>query len=329
MAVTSTESAESIARELTAFVERDVVRLGGKTEALEPSQRVKFDWPPHPVSYSYHVLASDWKQGAALEIDGESFPVEIAATPYGVFGRCNDLWLESRGQSADEMLANLRLSAEPLFLRQRTINACLEREGRFADHVRDLQPLDLLKLLYCSDRDISNDARIEIETHASSHVFAPALTAILRDQRHPYRRSAQWCVLDLFEDLPSFCSSPEQEEDAVRAMKELIWSAQDDFGRIIYKAGVVLGGHIPHKHGGPVLLECLAAPSRIGRRSAIHGLFHVVEWLPAMRDQVVAGLEQVADSDPDPQLREYAEFMARDIENNEYEHVPEPVFAGE
>ncbi len=320
---------EELVTELQDFVDREVDRNGGDTAARRPSHRLKFEWPPHPISYSYHVLASDWKQGTTFESDGETFAVEVATTPYGTFGRCNDLWLEARGETLEDMLANLRELAKPLFSRQKLIATSLERTGRFSGHIRDLSPLDLLKLLYCSDRDVANDARIEIETHASSHFFTPSLISILKDRRHPNRRSAQWCVLDLFEDLPSFCASAEEEAFALAAMKDLIWSAEDDYARTIYKAGVVLGGHIPDKQGGPILLECLNAPSREGRRSAIHGLFHVVEWMPGMRDSVVGALERLADREVDHQLREYAELMARDIANNEYEHIPEPIFEGE
>jgi hypothetical protein len=227
------------------------------------------------------------------------------------------------------MLEEMERAAEPLFQRQFLINRCLGREGRFADHIRDLEPADLLKLLYCEDRDIASDARTEIETHALGHQFTPALTYILRDTRHPNRRSAQWSVLDLFEDLPSFAKSEREELDAVQAMRDLIWNAEDDYARTIYKAGVVLGGHLPHKHGGPTLLECLNAPSKIGRRSAIHGLFHVVEWLPSMRDEVVAALQELADREQVQELREFARLMSRDIAHGDYDHVPEPVFPEE
>ena len=134
---------------------------------------------------------------------------------------------------------------------------------------------------------------------------------------------------DLFEDLPSYCVSEADEVQAVVAMKDLIWSAEDDYARTIYKAGVVLGGHIPYVYGGPTLLECLAAPSRIGRRSAIHGLFHVVEWIPEMRDRVVLALRSVAASDPEPALREFADLMASDIAEGANDHIQEPLFPGE
>jgi hypothetical protein len=321
--------AASLVAGLSAYVARQVERNGGSTSVRKPAHRIKFHWPPHPVSYSFHVLASDWTGSARLEAHGVSFPVEVAQTPYGVFGRCNDIWLEARGVSLSDMLDDMQRSAEPLFQRQLLINRTLEREGLFTGHLRDLGPEELLKLLYCEDRDVSNDARVEIETHTQVHQFTPALIFILRDDRHPNRRSAQWCVLDLFEDLPSFCRTQAEQVDAVQAMRDLIWSAQDDYARTIYKAGVVLGGHVPNKLGGPTLLECLNAPSRVGRRSAIHGLFHVVEWMPSMRDEVVKALVQRAESETDSQLKEFAELMARDIANGDYDHIPEPVFPEE
>ena len=77
------------------------------------------------------------------------------------------------------------------------------------------------------------------------------------------------------------------------------------------------------------MVECLKAPSKIGRRSAIHGLFHVVEWLPDMRDEVLQRLREVAATDSEPLLREYAGGIADDIEEDRMEHVQEPVFPGE
>jgi hypothetical protein len=112
-------------------------------------------------------------------------------------------------------------------------------------------------------------------------------------------------------------------------MRDLIWDAEDDYARTIYKAGVVLGGHIPHAFGGPTLLECLHAPSKIGRRSAIHGLFHVVEWIPEMREQVVQALNTLSIQDPEPALREFAALLAQDIANGTYDHIEEPIFEDE
>jgi hypothetical protein len=227
------------------------------------------------------------------------------------------------------MLQRLRETSEPLFQRQLAISRALELPGRFTGHIRDLAPLDLLKLLYCDDRDVANEARTDIETHASDRIFFPALLAVLSDRRHPNRRSAQWCVLDLFEGLPSFCDTPDDEMAAVQAMKGLIWDAEDDYARTVYKAGVVLGGHIPYVHGGPTLIECLQAPSRIGRRSAIHGLYHVVEWVPEMQGEVVASLRRTAADDPDPTLRAYAMAMANDIERADGDHAADPLFPDE
>lgn len=325
----TTDSEQALVTELLAAIERAVAANGGSTQARKPAHRVPFHWPPHPVSYSYHVLASDWSGKASFEAYDESFEVTVARTPYGVFGRCEGIWHEDRGDTEEEMLQNLRASSEPLFQRQLAIGRALERSGRFKGHIRDLDAIDQLKVLYCEDRDAANEARVEIERKASDHVYMPGLLTILNDRRHPNRASAQWCVLDLFEALPTFVKDPDDERQAVEAMKALIWDAEDDYARSVYKAGVVLGGHIPYTFGGPILLECLRAPSRIGRRSAIHGLFHVVEWVPAMLDQVLEALGEVAKTDPEPALRAYAAAMAEDIAHGNTDHVTEPIFPEE
>ncbi len=323
------QNAQQVVDELRAYVLRAVEQNGGSTEARKPAHRVKFHWPPHPISYSFHVLATDWTGAASFEAYGETFRVRVARTPHGVFGRCDTLWHEDRGESEEEMLRNLRQNSEPLFKRQLSTNAALEQPGRFTGHIRNLSPLEHLKLLYCEDRDVANEAKTEIETHASTCAHLPGLVAILDDRSHPNRRSAQWCVLDLFEALPSFCQGEADEREAVRAMRDLIWDAEDDYARTIYKAGVVLGGHIPDYHGGPILLECLKAPSKIGRRSAIHGLFHVVEWMPDMRTRVVQELRAAAAAEQEPLLRRFADDMANDIESADTDHVPEPAFEEE
>lgn len=323
------DRARELVEAVDAFIAREVARNGGSTEARKPSHRVKFHWPPHPVSYSYHVLASDWKGRASFDAHGETFPLEVATTPFGVFGRCETIWLEARGDTIDGMIADMKRAAAPFFQRQFAIGRSLESPSRFTGHISELSPSDLLKLLYCEDRDVANDAMIAIETHEDERIFAPALIFTLKDRRHPNRRSAQWCALDLFEDLPSFCPEESDQRAAAAAMRDLLWDAPDDFARTVYKAGVVLGGHVPQRVGEPVLLECLAAPSRIGRRSAIHGLFHVVEWTPSTRQRIVAALREAAGREPDAQLEEFARLMARDIEKDAYDHIPEPIFPEE
>ncbi len=320
---------EILATELEKATEESIKRLGGNTVARRPSHRQFFHWPPHPISYSFHVLATDWTGHETFIAHNEIFRVRVAQTPHGIFGRCEEIWHEDRGDSFEEMLQNLAKSSEPLFHRQLQTNQTLGREGRFTGHIRDLPAIDLLQLLYCENRDVANEAKVQIETHASSDIFLPALLTILRDRRHPHRRSAQWCVLDLFEDLVSFAATETEQHAATLAIKDLIWDAEDDYARTIYKAGVVLGGHMPDVFGAPILLECIHAPSRFGRRSAIHGLFHVVEWAPRWREEVVGALLAEAAKEKIPQLKEFALGMARDIAEGEIEHVPEPVFAEE
>ncbi len=324
MPTATPEAAHALANDLVRSVDAAVARLG-TTDVREPGHRVKFHWPPHPVSHEYHVPASAWTGKAEMAAYGETFEVRVAQTEHGVFGRCEELWHEARGTNLDAMLRKLRVDAEPLFKRQFAIAHALGGERRFKGHLRDLLPLDLLRLLYCEDRDVAADAAVEIETHASAGIFFPALLTILRDRRHPMRRSAQWCVLDLFEDLPSFARTTEEQAQAVEAMREMLWDAEDDVCRTIYKAGVVLGGHVSGKMGGPALLSTLNAPSRIGRRAAMHGLYHVVEWSPEMRDIVVWALSGAAKDDPERVLRRYADNMARDISRGA-DHVPDPVF---
>lgn len=318
-----------LVEELHRFIEWAIKKNGGSTKANKPGHRTPFHWPPHPVSYSFHVLASDWTGKAQFKAHGEIFEVEVARTPYGVFGRSPALWHDARGDTLEQMLDSLRAAAEPLLKRQLMINELLGRKGRFEGNLGDLPASDLVKLLYCKDRDVANDARILIETQASTHLYGPALVEILRDTRHPDRRSAQWCVLDLFEDIPSFFPARIDWAPALQAIRDLIWNAEDDYARTVYKAGVVLGGHMPEENDGRLLLECLHSPSKIGRRSAIHGLFHVVEWNPETRDKVLDALCEVAESDPDPLLRLYADAMAEDIRADNSDHVAEPVFADE
>ena len=314
---------------LNEWVARVVAANGGDVRAVKPGDRVKFRWPPHAVSYSFHVGPTDWRHETCFDAYGETYPVSVARTAHGVFGRCADLWLEARGESDEEMLANLREAAEPLFLRQLAIAGTLELPGRFLGRIRDLDPVGQIKLLFSGDRDVAYEAKTAVETRASRYPFMPLLLFVLRDRCHPNRRSAQWCVLDLFEDLPSFCQSHADELAAIAAIKELIWDAEDDFARTIYKAGVVLGGHLPYDFGGPVLLECLHAPSKIGRRSAVHGLFHVVEWVPEMRDRVASALRKQAEDDSEPLLQAFAQQMSIDIASGNLEHVIEPVFPDE
>jgi len=308
-----------------------IARVASKSgsRAINPPHRVKFHWPPHPVSYEYHVLASDWTGRTTFEAHGETFDVEVARTHFGVFGRCPSLWHEARAESEPEMLKELKMAAEPLFKRQFAIAKALEHESRYSGEIRQLAPLDILKLFYCEDRDVANAAHEFVEVSHYRTCYFPALCAILEDRKHPWRRSAQWCVLDLFEDLPAYIDSDQDNDRAVSVMKGLLWDAQDDYARSIYKAGVVLGGHLPHRRGGQSLLDCLSAPSLVGRRAAIHGLFHVCEWVPEMEPRVVQALREHAKRETDPQLSIFAFAMAEDIVKGGLDHTPEPVFAFE
>ncbi|HRI43645.1 MAG TPA: hypothetical protein PLL78_01405 [Fimbriimonadaceae bacterium] len=315
--------------ELERFIDAAVAANGGRTEAERPAHRIPFHWPPHPVAPAYHVLESDWTGQAEVVIDDTRYSVRTARTPYGVFGRCESLWVDARADSQHEMLRELTRRAEPLIARQRIIGSTLGINGRYERSIGDLEPIGVMKLLYCPDRDVANEARLEIETRASSGLFGPALVAILQDRRHPHRRIAQWCVLDLLEDIGSFFPDAKSQTEAIAAIRDLIWSAEDDYARTVYKAGVVLGGHVSTEPAAEALIECFEAPSRIGRRSAIHASFHLAEWLPERRSQILTALSKRAESDPEPLLKDFAAGIARDIEGGEVDHVMEPVFENE
>jgi hypothetical protein len=322
-------AALELADELKRYIARSVQAHGGCTAAVNPGDRIPFSWPPHPESYYFHVAASEWRDCEPCEISGEQFAMQIADTSAGLFGRLPQLWYEARAIDRDQLCTKLIEGVQPLLERQRLIGQVLERPGRFAGRISELSPLELLKLLYSPDRDVTNDARREIETRASVGLYFPALIAVLADSTHPYRRSAQWAALDLFEDLGSFARNEQDWKIAVDHIRELIWNAQDDYARAIYKAGVVLGGHMPYWHGARALVDCLKAPSRIGRRSAIHGMYHLAEWAPEHRERILDHLAGVVSHDPEPVLRQYAAVMSQDIIRADTVHAEDVEFPHE
>ncbi|MCW5938569.1 MAG: hypothetical protein KF884_06530 [Fimbriimonadaceae bacterium] len=322
-------TSQGLADSLVAFQNQCLAEAGGDPSPTKPSHRVPFHWPPHPVSSDFHVLGSDWTGSARLIAYGEEFEVQTARTPAGVFARLVGVWNESRGTTEEEAVQGLLEGAEPYFRRQFEIAKTLGIPGRYRESVRSLDALGLLKLLYCSDRDVAHEASVEIEKQASTGLFGPALVTILRDQYHPNRRSAQWCVLDLFEDLPSLISSEEGRAEAVRAVRDLMANATDDYARTVYKAGVVLGGHVCTPEAADALIDCVSSPSRYGRRAAIHAVFHLVEWMPETRERVLAALELAATEDDEPLLRSFAASQHADIESGAHDHMTEPVFPDE
>lgn len=320
-------TAETVRDEIIRYIEAECKRYGS-TEAVRPGHRVPFEWPPAPVSFDYHVSGTQFQTPVTIQIDGEDFDAQIAETPHGVFGRIEHLWNEARGDSVDAVLEKLKSEAWPLLFRQRQISILLGQKNRFLGSIDALGPGDLLKLLFAPDRDIAHEAMMAIDRSASSHLYGPALIAILNDKTHPYRRSAQWYVLDLFEDLPSYCSG-QLESDAIQAMRALIWDAKDDFARTTYKAGVVLGGHVCTDEAATALLDCFHSPSKIGRRAAYHASFHLAEWCPERREMIAEKLRIAINEEIEPILKEYCTSMARDVANADPDHVADPIFPEE
>ena len=83
------------------------------------------------------------------------------------------------------------------------------------------------------------------------------------------------------------------------------------------------------REGAGELLQPLLVQAGLPEERAIHGLFHVVEWLPELKEAVLLALKEVAAEDPEPILRDFAGSMANDIEAGGIDHHPEPVFPEE
>lgn len=319
---------EDILARLEAFIQAGAKNHVGPNP-VKPGHRVVFHWPPHAVSHDYHVDAASFHEKHEVQYRGETLHCTLARTPFGIFGRVEDRWNEARGESVDDVLRELTKGVAPWFDRMDAITQTLDRETRYHGHLDDLPPQDLIVLLYCPDRDVAHHAMVEIEKHASTGLFTPALLRILRDDRHPHRRSAQWCALDMLEDISAFCPAPDDQLPIIDAVKDLIITAQEDYARTVFKAGVVLGGHISTDPAADALLACLDAPHRVGRRSAVHACFHLAEWLPSRAPELVRKLRTRAQIEPDPQLRDFAAWIADDIESGAEEHVTEPTFPDE
>lgn len=333
MSAVYTNEAIGLLERFEAFLADETRRSGGPCPAVRPPHRVPFEWPKHSIAAKYHIPQSAWTGRATLYVDGEGCLVECATTEYGVFGRCERYWVEGRGATVEALLANLKEECAPLWARQRAVGAALGREGRVEQPVANMSSLDLLRLLYCEDRDVANEAAIAMEESVSSGRWGPSLLAVMRDQAHPLRRQAQWCVLDLMEDLIGIFRTSKAQSDALEVLRGFLWTCEDDYARTCYKCGDVLGDHVADDRAADLLLDVLAnAPSRFGRRSAIHGLIHVTEWLPERKGEVLKRLLEAGAQDPDALLRDYCRVAIEDIESGApslHPHGPEPVFEGE
>ncbi|MFN8138813.1 MAG: hypothetical protein U0R49_03330 [Fimbriimonadales bacterium] len=323
------ETREQIVEELNRFISAEEERNGGPSAAIKPGPRLPFVWPRHSVSAQYNVKFSQFTRTIRLEMHGEAFEVAVADTAFGVFGRCDSLKAEAKGSSESQMLKNLKTELEPYFERQFAISRVLNRSRRFEKSLQELPATDLIKLLYCPDRDVASCAMTVIDSTVRSGIYAPALMRVLRDESHPNRRIAQWCALDILEDLHNVCLTDEERLEMLASIEYFMMNSPDDYARAVYKAGDVLGDHVATDDAKRVLLNVLSmGPNAVGRRSAIHGLIHLCEWIPSAVEEAKAALARAAQSDPEPLLREYASATIEDIESGE-PHGPEPSLPSE
>lgn len=322
------ESSATVLESLERFLSEEQDHRGGPADAVAPGHRRVFVWPRHSVVAQYKIKPSQFTKKKRFEIHGEAFQVEIAETPFGFFAKCEELWAEAKGDSEEQMFVNLVQEVEPLFQRQFAISRVLGLQKRYDAPIADLKPSQLILLLYCEDRDVAHKAMYEIDAHASNGLYGAALVRVIEDESHPLRRQAQWCALDIFEDLPNVLGDI-PEGKAIEAIRDLMMRATDDYTRAIYKAGDVLGDHVANDAATKVLVDVmLNGPQPFGRRSAIHGSIHLCEWLPEAKPRVLEALQQVAHNDSEPLLRSYAVATIQDIVSG-VPHGPEPSLPGD
>ncbi|GIV01564.1 MAG: hypothetical protein KatS3mg015_0394 [Fimbriimonadales bacterium] len=320
---------EEILQSLEQFLAEEERRNRGPQPALNPGHRRQFLWPKPSIAAQYNVKPEQFTREVRLEIHGEAFPVLVAETPFGVFGKCEPLWAEAKGSDEEAMIANLKKELEPLFERQFAISRTLGLPRRYDGAISDLEPPQLVRLLFCTDRDVAHQAMYQIESRARTVPYGPALIRVIEDRSHPYRRTAQWCALDVFEDLLNIFPERSDQQRAVDAICEFMMTAEDDYARAVFKAGDVLGDHVATEMAGEGLLRVLEeGESPFGRRSAVHGLIHLCEWLPEFRPRALAALERVSEKDPEPILRDYAAATMEDIRTG-VPHGPEPTLPQE
>lgn len=320
---------ESLLAELDAFLEMERERNGGPVPALNPGHRRQFIWPRQSIAAQYNVKPTEFTRTVRFESHGEAFDIHVAETAFGFFGRCEALKAEAKGASIDGMLSNLTRELDPLFKRQFAISRTLGFSRRFDGHINELPPGAHLRLLFCEDRDVAYTAMLEIDAHAASGLYTPSLMRILEDESHPMRRSAQWCTLDIFEDLENVCRDKDEYRAAIETVRQFMKTASDDYVRAVYKAGDVLGDHVANYDALEVLEDVLLTGEQpYGRRSAIHGMIHLCEWLPEVKNRCFEALEKAAANDPDQSLRDYAKATIQDIARGG-PHGPEPALVGE
>lgn len=321
-------TAKSLSDALAEHLEKATQGLS-TNEVIRPEDYKPWKWPPHPVSFDFPIPKDAWTGRAILEARGGQFEVEVATTEFGVFGRCHELLLESRGPHIAEMLTHMAFLAEPLLVRQERKASALGLTGRFTNPIRSVGPLGWLQLLFAEDRAIARDAQAEIETEGPALLFSASLMRILLEAKHPMRRQAQWAVLDILEDIQSYFPTPLEQDRAVDVILEFMDTTLDDYARAVFKAGVVLGGHVCSDYAADGVLKLFHSKNKIARRSAMHCVFHLAEWLPSRRSEITNALRAVGQTDPEPLLRHYATAMARDVEAGGVDHILEPKFDDE
>jgi hypothetical protein len=319
-------SAKDLGNELRAWLDARAIKYKGQNEPKKPDHYTPFHWPVHPISHDYAIPKGAWNQIVSWEFHGKIFEVLVAETHQGFFGRCEGMRAEAMGASLQGMLKELKKTCEPLYQRRMEVARRLDLPEPYQGSLNDLDLLSLFKLFFANDRALAHDAANRLETGLPHAMMPHAMLEILRETQHQNRRVAQWLVLDMLEHHESYVTSEVTDADFASALRDLMWDAQDDYARTIFKAGVVLGGHMCTPASANTILELFSAPSAIARRSAMHASFHLREWMPEQEQSVLEKLALIAESDPEPLLTVYANGLRADILSGDTDHVLEPTF---
>lgn len=322
-------SAKDLGNELRAWLDICVIGQNGNDAPLKPDHYKPFHWPLHPISHDYAIPKEAWNQAVTWTFHGRSFEVLVATTSQGYFGRCEGMRAEATGVGLEEMLKELERTCEPLYRRRTEVAAKLGLDEPYQGSLNDLDILSLFKLFFANDRALAHDAANRLETGLPHAMMPHLLLEVLKESKHQNRRVAQWLALDMLEHHESYTNAEVTDVEFAEAIKTLMWNATDDYARTMFKAGVVLGGHMCTAASAKTILALISSPSPIARRSAMHASFHLREWMPEQEEAVLSILKQVELNDPEPMLRAYANGLQADILSGDTDHVLEPTFSNE
>ena len=119
----------------------------------------------------------------------------------------------------------------------------------------------------------------------------------------------QFSLFVALSDLPALVPDPETLDRITRIVEEYLFSVRTDSAQAAWMAGDLLGDHWPVDRAFPALVRVARLAEFDGaRRSAIHGLSHMLASAPKRRQwEVVTVLRDIAEHDSNERIRTSAE----------------------